>query len=293
MTKKKVTSANRILLPKMDVIFKLLFGDKRNSDILIDFLKSVLDLPEDEYVFITVVDPQLKRETINDKLGIVDVKLTTRSNKVIHIEIQVLELEEMVERVTYYNSKMLVTQIKSGDDYDILQKTISIVIADFDMIKGSPAYHHVFRLYDKNTDVLFTDIVEINTLELKKIPQITDDTKKYEWLQFLKAEQEEEFEMLAEKNPAINKAYAELKRLSQSEEAQLLYEERLKAIRDENARTKFALKKGRMEGRLEGKKEEKESIARNLLTLKLPIPQISQATGLKPEEIEKLAYQKQ
>jgi predicted transposase/invertase (TIGR01784 family) len=66
-----------ILSPKTDAIFKLLFGDKRNIDILVDFLKSVLDLEEDEYTDITIGDPYLKPENIDDKFGILDVKLQT------------------------------------------------------------------------------------------------------------------------------------------------------------------------------------------------------------------------
>ena len=107
----------KILLPKVDVIFKLLFGDKRNIEILIDFLKSILNLSEDEYESITLEDTHLKRETVDDKLGIVDVKLTTKSGKIVHIEMQVLEQDDFPERVTYYNAKMLVTQLKSGNDY--------------------------------------------------------------------------------------------------------------------------------------------------------------------------------
>ena len=36
------------LPPKSDVVFKLLFGDKRNNDLLIDFLRSVLKIPNDQ-----------------------------------------------------------------------------------------------------------------------------------------------------------------------------------------------------------------------------------------------------
>jgi predicted transposase/invertase (TIGR01784 family) len=281
---KKITKDNnpkvKILLPKIDVIFKLLFGDVRNIDILIAFLKSVLTLPEEEYESIVIVDPQLKRETIDDKLGIVDVKVTTKSGKILHVEIQVLEQEEIAERLTYYNAKMLAAQLKSGNDYDNLQKTISILIADFEIIKNSVKYHHIFQLRDKETGIIFTDLIEINTLELGKIPKQPDNTLKYEWLQFLKSENEEEFEMIAQSNPVIQKAYVELKRLSQDEEAQLLYEARQKAIRDENSRMKSAIKKSRKERDLE--------IAKNLLKTNLPIEQISEVTGLSIEEIQKL-----
>ena len=50
------------LLPvKSDFVFKLIFGDQRNVDILADFLKSVLDIPEAEYEKLTIVDPHVKR----------------------------------------------------------------------------------------------------------------------------------------------------------------------------------------------------------------------------------------
>ena len=201
MTKGIQTKAEmKILLPKVDVIFKLLFGDSHNKEILIDFLQSVLNLPDEEYEHITIVDPYLKRETLDDKLGIVDVKLNMKSGEIVHIEIQVLEQADMPERITYYNSKMLVTQLKSGQSYSELQNTVSIAIADFKVVKNSEKYHYVFHIREAETGIKLTDLVEINTLELLKIPRGTDNTKKYEWLQFLKAKKEEEFEMLATKN---------------------------------------------------------------------------------------------
>ena len=50
------------LLPvKSDFVFKLIFGDQRNADVLAGFLKSVLDIPDSEYDRLTIVDPQLRR----------------------------------------------------------------------------------------------------------------------------------------------------------------------------------------------------------------------------------------
>ena len=275
MSNDKIQPRPKILLPKVDVIFKLLFGDKRNSEILIDFLKSVLSISEDEYESITLEDTHLKRETIDDKLGIVDVRLTTKNGKIVHIEMQILEQDDLPERVTYYNAKMLVTQLKSGDKYDF-KKTISIVIADFEIVENSPKYHHTFQLNDKETGVTFTDVIEINTLELKKIPEQSDNTPKYDWLQFLRAEREEEFDMLAERSPAVKKAVVELKRLSQDEEAQRLYEAREMAIRDENSRLRTAENKAFRE------------VASNAINMGLTNEQILKLTKLPISEIESL-----
>ena len=49
MEKKKEEAPIRILPPKVDVVFKMIFGDERNKDILVDFLKSILTLSDDEY----------------------------------------------------------------------------------------------------------------------------------------------------------------------------------------------------------------------------------------------------
>jgi predicted transposase/invertase (TIGR01784 family) len=287
---KKNTENIKILLPKVDVIFKLLFGDKRNIEILRDFLKAVLNLSEDEYETITLEDTHLKRETVDDKLGIVDVRLTTKSGKIVHIEMQILEQDDMPERITYYNAKMLVTQLKSGDDYRF-QKTISIAIADFEIVKDSPKYHHRFQLNDIEAGVKFTDVMEINTLELTKIPEQSDSTTKYDWVQFLRAEKEEEFDMLAEKSPVIKKAVVELKRLSKDEKAQRLYEAREKALRDENSRTKTAVNKTVIEAEKKFEKkayDDKIQSVRNFIKMGLSDSQIAEGMGMSIEAIENM-----
>ena len=77
------------LLPvKSDFVFKLIFGDQRNVDVLEAFLKSVLDIPDAEYDRLTIVDPHVKKESEDDKFGILDVKVHTVSGSIIHVEIQ-------------------------------------------------------------------------------------------------------------------------------------------------------------------------------------------------------------
>ena len=258
--------------PRYDIVFKMLFGDERNIDILIDFLKSVLDISEDEYDKITLTDTHLKREAIDDKLGIVDVKLTTKSGTIIHIEIQVAPETTLPERIIYYNAKTLVVQLKSGADYFKLEKVITIAIANFDFIKDSDDYHHIFEWRERTKGIRLTDIVEVNTLELTKIPGVTDNTLKYDWLQFLKSEKEEEFDMLATKSPALKKAVVELKRLSQDEEAQMLYEAREKALKDRNTMIH----------------SREREIAIKLIKRGLDLKDIAEDTGLPIEEIGKL-----
>ena len=48
--------------------------------------------------------------------------------KIINIEIQVDVKPAMRERIVFYNVRMMTEQLGSGDDYNLIKKTISIVI---------------------------------------------------------------------------------------------------------------------------------------------------------------------
>jgi predicted transposase/invertase (TIGR01784 family) len=236
-----------LLSPKSDYIFKLIFGSQKNSDILISFLKSVLTIPTDEYDTITIVDAQLKGEKMQDKIGVLDIKIHTKSKAVINVEIQILQVPHMEERVLFYTAKMLTEQISSGDDYDAIKKVISIIILDYNMINND-SYHNTFKLRDNSTGATFTDTLEIHTLELKKIPATIEDSNLIDWLKFIKAKSLEEFNILSTKNDDIKKAVVLLKELSQEENARMIFDYETKVKRDNRAMVNGALKQGIEQG---------------------------------------------
>jgi len=284
---------------KSDVIFRLFFADERNIEFLTEFLKSVLQLPEDDYEEIEISDPHLLREFDGDKLAIIDVKLRTKSKKIIHIEIQLKVSSEFKERIIYYSSKLITEQIGSGKDYDVIKKVISIVITEEELIENSKKYHHRFVLTDTETGIVFSDLMEIHTVELGKLPDTSDGTQLYDWASFIAADTEEELDMLAERNTEVGKAVVKLRELSADEKARDLYERREKARRDLEMFIKDAKKEGRNEGLVagrneglvEGRNEERVNIARNLIGIGVSIEQIETATGLRREEIERLRQQ--
>ena len=78
-----------ILPPTNDFVFKLLFGDDRHKSMLIDMLKSFVNLPDEEYELV-FLDTYLKPQHEEDKMGILDIKVSTKTGKIIDIEIQIL-----------------------------------------------------------------------------------------------------------------------------------------------------------------------------------------------------------
>ena len=282
---------NKILRPTNDLIFKLIFGDNKNTDLLANFLQAVLNLPEDEYSHLSIVDPHSRLERSEDKTVILDIKLHTTSGKIIDIEIQVADTPQIRDRILVYAAKMLTEQIGKGENYK-LKKVISILITNFNLIHETSVYHHIYQLYDIATGSKFTDVLEINTLELPKVPKETDNTQLWNWLQFLRTDREEDYYMLAQANPQIRKAVGVLKELSQDERTRLLYEAREKAKWDEHSRLTGAYDKGIKQGIEQGidlgETNKAIEIAKKALKNKMPIEDIMDYTGLTEKEIQEL-----
>jgi predicted transposase/invertase (TIGR01784 family) len=247
-----------LMLPKIDIAFKLLFGDERNRDLLIDFLKAVLpELADEEIEELDITDPHLKPEFSGDKLEILDVMVRTKRGKVIGIEIQICAIAEMRSRVSYYQADMLTGQLGEGEHYSDLKRVISIIITDYDFIPESKRYHTVFGMLEKQEHFPFNDLMEIHVLNLRRLPE-DEEGKLVNWLRFIGAEEEEEIKMAAVKNPMIDEAYRKLQVMSKDAVNRRLYTARLKAQRDEYSRIQGALREGREEGRKEGRKEGRE-----------------------------------
>jgi predicted transposase/invertase (TIGR01784 family) len=271
------------LSPRYDVVFKNIFGEK-HIPVLADFLKAVLDLPADEYQDIRVMDPHLLRKHKSGKLGILDLRITTKSGNPVDVELQVSPQPSIWKRMLYYNARLLTDQIVSGDDYDKINRSISILISYPVLLEETREFHNRFRLYDERTKIHYPDSLEINVLEVQKARD-ADNSPLANWLRFFAAETAEEFTMTAQTRPAIAEAWGVIQYPSADEEARRLAEYEEMARRDEADRQKGAYSKGLQEGRQEGI----YSVATNLLHKKMSHDDIVDATGLSLEEVKRLA----
>jgi predicted transposase/invertase (TIGR01784 family) len=308
---KRKGATPRLLPLKNDLIFKMVFGDHRYIAIIRAFLVAALDIPAEEYEDLEIIDPHLERDSPDDKLGILDVRVKLRNKKLISVEIQVRETPSMPERVAFSTGRNLARQIGPGQDYAGIERVVTIVIADYDMTGSDKSYRHVFRLYDKDNGVLLTDVMEIHTLELRKLPDAPNtgcadekEGKLLDWLRLIRSEDEEEMEMLAAKTEEMKMTVGRLKRLSADERTRMLYEARELYLMDEASRRKAAVAKGRAEGmaegeakgRAEGKAEGlaegeakgKLEMAKQMLLDGIDIEVISRVSGISAEEIKNL-----
>ena len=101
----------------------------------------------------------------------------------------------------------------------------------------------------------FTELVEINTLELTKLPVEADQSELWYWLRFIESDDEGELEMIAERNPQMKKAVGVLKELSADERTRMLAEAREKARRDAASRLNWAREEGIQIGEQRGEEK--------------------------------------
>ncbi len=295
--------ADLLLIPKMDIIFKRIFGDERNKKILISLLNAVLGIKKSELLDLTILNNELLPEFQNEKQGILDMRIRLTNGELINVEIQIFPYESMRERIIYYLSRMFVSQIEKGINYRALKKCINITILDYNLTKGNHV-HSIYHLNEDENDETLTDILEIHLLELRKFKNTNDDILSL-WLQFIKSTKREEFEMVSLKDEDIQKAYEVLEELNRDPKLKEYYEMLNKWDHDRDsmiydAKTlgyKEGIEKGletgkeegreegRKEGREEGKKKVTEAHAIKMLKANIDLEVISEVTGLSVTEL--------
>ena len=188
------------------------------------------------------------------------------------IEMQTTSELLLGKRARYYQANMDLDCLEEGDDYEKLKKCYVIFLCTFDYFrKGDPVYF--FRSWDVEKGLPLDDfsykIVLNSSCAPEKVPE------------------------------ALKPLYAYLndphERLASSLTRRI--DERVRKFNSDDWRRKYMTfehmlnereRKGIERGRAEGRKESTREIARNLKALRLPIAQISEATGLSAAEIEAL-----
>ncbi|MGL6173916.1 MAG: Rpn family recombination-promoting nuclease/putative transposase [Cellulosilyticaceae bacterium] len=267
-----------LLDPKVDFVFKNIFGSEKHPEILISFLNAILQ-PVEQIVEVEIKGTDIAKHFIEDKYSRLDIKAVTSNKEIINIEIQLKNEHNMVKRSLYYLSKMYEEQLGEGDDYASLKRTICINILNFKYLK-TEAFHTGYRLKEIQTNEELTDVIEMHFIEIPKLPKDSDETDMLvAWTEFLKDPESEKVRNLELTIQEVREAKSELIRMSNNEEQRAMYEMRAKILKDKVS----ALNKAREEGEVIGI----EKVARALLDV-LDDKMIAKKTGLSEEEIAKL-----
>ena len=271
--------------PTVDYAFKRIFGRPENVDILCSLLNAVLRRPAGLLIeTVTILNPFLSGETLNDKLAVLDIKARDQSGAWFNVEMQIRQHHALRERVLYYWARLYAGQLGEGEDYSKLNPTISVLLLDDVLFPEATGAHHRFRLRDDLQGMVFSSQIEFHVLELPKfnkgLADLGDDLEK--WLFFLRhaaaldmdhwpAELSDAPWLLAGK---------ELVMLSQTEIERENYEARRKGQLDYLTDMRVERRLGRRDGRIEGQ------IQLLLRLLRRPTVSDEQLDAMTPDELE-------
>ena len=143
-------------------------------------------------------------------------------------------------------SKMLLGQLKKGQDYSCLNRTVTINILNFNYLDGE-SFIKCYGLFEKETKKPLTDLLELIFIELPKFKLFGEkhksidlneeyNEKLYKWLTFLSNPNGKETEEFMKTDGEIKEAMDVLYKISGDKEAVMLAEMREKAIMDEQSR---------------------------------------------------------
>ena len=280
----------KTLSPKLDVVFQALFGEVGNESITKGFLETILERKIDSIDLSR--NPILRREFKDEKLGVLDIIAKLDENEICNIELQIVDKKNIIERILYYWSRLYSRQIKSGEDYKILQKAIVILITDFKIENLEELdYHSRWKIMEdkQGKKIILTQKLEIDIIELPKIiGKEKEQDNLLDWLYFLENPKSERVTEKMKENENLKEAVKKLDNLSEDEKMQRIADLRQKAIMDEKAIYEKGLEVGIEKGIMEGSQKEKIEIAKKMLELKIDKETIAKATGLAEQEIEKI-----
>ena len=253
-----------IMKPKVDFCFKELMEE---PEVRRGFISAVLGIRPEEIIQTTLLPTHLRKESQEEKLGILDVRVLLNGDIQINMEMQVAPFELWAERSLFYLGKMYIDQIKEGEDYDVLKKCIHIGILDFVMFQEDEEFYSRFHIWEDQRHRKYTDKLEVHILELPKLDRYRyPQTELLKWARFINAERKEDLEMIAKTDKFLGKAYEALTNLSADEKKRLEYEAREKAIRDHHHQMKSnwnaGHEQGLQQGIEQGEKSGEERMAR-------------------------------
>ena len=176
-----------------------------------------------------------------------------------NMEMQVKHFEYWDERALFYLSKMFDSQIRKGESYEKLQKCIHVSILDFIHFPNDNKCYRRIHFRDDQTSQLYSDKMELQILELKKLPpEVKTGEDVLAWMRFFSSKNKEEFQNMAKTNEYFDEAYNTLLNLSADEKKRLEYEAREKALKDYNTQISSAEKRGLKAGEEIGRKAGEE-----------------------------------
>ncbi|TAE72573.1 MAG: Rpn family recombination-promoting nuclease/putative transposase [Bacteroidetes bacterium] len=242
--------------PKIDLVFKKLFGSEENKDLLLSLVNSILP-PHQQIASLILKNPYNLSDYLAGKLTILDIKAEDQNGIQYDIEMQIKGTTFYGKRTLYYWAKIFGSQLDDPTEYKInkdkkakpatyieLKKCIVISLMDFNFF-ADKEYHRCFVLKNKETNETHQDLdyLDLYFIELKKEKLKRKKIFNYNilerWINFLNNAYKYSYENLPNELleiDEIKKANKKLQIMQLDPKERQHYEYQQKLFLDENTR---------------------------------------------------------
>ncbi len=310
---------SRYLDPTNDVAFKKLFGTESHKPLLMSFLNAILALEGDNRIKHIEFLPKDQVPLIKgEKTTILDIKCTDQRDRQYIVEVQNKKIPSFIKRTQFYVAHSYVSQAPVGSDYFELKPVILLALANYELFPSKESVISYHKTLD--TATLEHDLKDMCYvfIELPKFNKTEDelDTLQDKWIYFFQNWEKSKSVPAKMHEPELIDAYQSMEEFNWDPQEKEAYIKANIALTDEfDARRQEreeghqeglqkglqeglqkgrlegleeGVEKGRLEGLEKGRREEKIQTAKALLKKALSLSQISEITGLPPEEVQAL-----
>ncbi len=235
-----------------DLLFHIMMQE--NIEALKQLVCAMMGIPVSIVVSLTIMNPIIYGDRIEDKDCTLDLRLLLNGNRYINLEMQVTKQGYWKQRSITYLCKNY-DNLNSGENYDMVCPAMQLSILDFDLFDGieelcsryylineNPAY---YNKYSEDFGIISLNLRQINN---PKVVESEGNTELYQWARFFKAKTWEELRMLAKENKEIDNCVYSVAKLTEDDKFRMQCEARRDRIAKENA----LYSRGHREGLEEG-----------------------------------------
>jgi len=157
---------------RVDYAFKGIFAALGNKSLLISLLNAIFEHRRINRVIkdLTVTNPYLDKQSVDDKLSIIDIIAVLVDNTVISIEMHMYGIPEFKYKTLHTWARIFSDTIKEGETYTALKPVICISLingairdANNKLIKG---VHTLFQIMERDSHVVLSQSMELHYVNM-------------------------------------------------------------------------------------------------------------------------------
>ena len=201
-----------------DYLFRMFLQVDNQS--LKAIIASFMHVPVEEIEQVTVINPIVPGQSIDDKEIWLDINVIMNMKKPINIEMQAYRRAGWVERSVFYACRGF-DNLVHGDTYTDTPGFWQISFCDFCLFCEHPAFCRSFILTSTDKEhIPYTDKLMLSNVDLTNIELANEEDVRYglvDWAKLFKASTWEELKMLAENNQTIDQAISSVWQMTEDE----------------------------------------------------------------------------